>query len=133
MYCFHRTGLWLPVAALAMLCRPANATVKITSLTPTLASPQQIGANISWTAKGTDTNTGPLTFKFSVSPPGGTMTTVKNFNVGTLSGSAWKSMPFVWALTGIDGKYQVQVVAEDFTSGETATKTVAFIVTSPVS
>jgi len=124
---------WLSIAALAALCGPAHATVTITSLAPTLKSPQAIGVTVGWTAMATDTNAGPLTFQFNVAaPPSGTLATVKNFNVGTLSAGKWKSLPFSWALTGINGAYQVQVVATDFTSGESATKTVSFVVTSPV-
>src|SRR5580658_2359253 len=128
----RNSGWWLPVAALAMFCAPANATVTIVSLKPTLKSPQPIGATVGWTATATDTNTGPLTFQFSVASPGGTLTTTRNFNVGTLSGSTWKSLAYSWALTGIEGKYQVQVVVKDFSSGESATKTAYFVVTSPL-
>jgi arylsulfate sulfotransferase len=128
----RNSGWWLSIAVLAVLPVPANAAVSIVSLKPSLASPQTIGAAIAWTATATDTNSGPLTFQFNVAPPRGTLATVKQFNVGTLSGGTWKSLVFDWALTGMDGKYQVQVVAKDFTSGESASKTVTFIVTSPV-
>ncbi|MGO4881201.1 MAG: aryl-sulfate sulfotransferase [Bryobacteraceae bacterium] len=111
---------------------PAYATVHITSLQPTLPSPETVGATVGWSAAATDTNPGPLTFQFNVSPPGGTMATVKNFNVGTSAGSKWKSLEFAWALTGIDGSYEVQVVAKDFASGESDSMTVSFVVRSPV-
>jgi len=123
---------WLPIAALAGLAAPAHATVSVVSLQPTLASPQSIGATVGWTAKATDTNPGPLTFQFNVAPPDGTLTTVKQFNLGTLSGSTWKSPSFAWALTGINGTYQVQVVVKDWTSGESDSMTVSFVVGSPV-
>ena len=42
------------------------------------------------------------------------------------------SLPFDWALTGMDGVYQVRVVAKDFTSQETHSLTVSFTVTSPI-
>lgn len=127
-----RPGWCLPALILAALCAPAHAAVQIVSMKPALKSPQPIGATIDWTATATDTNTGPLTFQFNVAPPGGSMATVKQFNVGTLNGSTWKGQPFSWALTGVNGTYQVQVIAKDFTSGESATKTVSFTVTSPV-
>ena len=124
---------WLTIAAVGMGCAPADATVKLVSLTtPILNSPQPVGAIVDWAAQATDTNPGPIAFQFNVAPPGGALTTVKQFNVGTLSGSKWKSQAFAWALTGMDGTYQVQVVAKDFTSGESASKTVSFVVTSPV-
>jgi len=117
---------------LAVLSAPASASVSIVSLTPALRSPQPIGAIVGWTAKATDTDSGPLTFQFNVAPPNGTLATVKQFNVGTLSSGTWKSIAFAWALTGMDGTYQVQVVAKDFTSGESASKTASFTVTSPL-
>src|SRR5580692_5278702 len=123
---------WIPVAVLVILCAPARATVSIVSMKPSLASPQKIGAIIAWVATATDTNPGPVTFQFNVARPGGTLTTVKQFNVGTSSGGSWTSLTFDWALTGMDGTYEVQVVAKDFTSGESASKTITFIVTSPV-
>src|SRR5580698_10290670 len=128
-----RNSRWrLTIAALAVVSAPANAAVHVVSLTPSLASPQQIGAIVDWTAEATDTNPGPLTFQFNVAPPGGTLTTIKNFNVGTHIGSAWKSLVFAWAVTGTDGVYQVQVVVQDFTSGESASKTVEFVARSPL-
>src|SRR5580692_12017773 len=95
-------GWWLTMAALAVVSAPAHATVHIISLTPALASPQPIGATVDWAVAATDTNPGPLTFQFNVAPPSGTLATVKNFNVGTLSGSTWTSLTFDWALTGMD-------------------------------
>jgi len=120
------------MAVLAVFCAPASATVHITSLKPSLASPQPIGTMLGWTATATDTSSGPLTFQFSVAPPNGTLAMAWDFNVGTLNGSTWKGPEFPWALTGTDGTYQVQVVAEDFTSGETDSQTVSFTVTSPI-
>ncbi len=120
------------MAALAAVSAPASARVHVAALTPKLASPQPIGAIVDWTAKATDTNPGPLTFQFNVAPPNRALTTVKQFNAGTLSGRAWESPAFAWALTGTDGAYRVQVVAKDFTSGESDSLTVSFQVTSPV-
>jgi hypothetical protein len=123
---------WFAIAALAALSAPAYATVHLVSMKPTLGSPQPIGSTIGWTVAATDSNPGPLTFQFNVAPPRGKLTTARNFNAGTLSGGTWTSQAFEWALTGLDGTYQVEVVVKDFTSGESATKTVSFVVTSPV-
>ena len=50
-------------------CSAANATVSITSFTSSFQSPEPIGKTITWTAKATDTGTGPLTFQFNTSSP----------------------------------------------------------------
>jgi hypothetical protein len=80
---------WYLAALLAApLCVPAQATVQITSVTPSAKPPQLMGASITWTVKATDTNAGPLTFQFNVAPPGGSLALVKDFNVGTLKRAA---------------------------------------------
>jgi hypothetical protein len=53
---------------------------------------------------------------------------VKDFNVGTLSAGTWTGNPFVWVPTGLEGVYKVEVVAKDFTSGKSSSKTVGFVV-----
>jgi arylsulfate sulfotransferase len=115
-----RKGFLYPAALLAALCPPASATVQIVSVTPSAKPPQVIGTPITWTVKATDSNPGPLTFQFNVAPPGGSLALVKDFNAGTLSAGTWTSQPWLWAPTGIEGTYQIQVVIKDFTSGETA-------------
>lgn len=111
-------ALWMPV----------QASVVIESVNPSPASPQTIGQTITWTVTATDSNTGPLTFQFNVQAPGGREDMVKDFNVGTLSSGTWTAQPFVWTPTGIEGVYQINVMAKDFTSGETASSTVNFSV-----
>jgi arylsulfate sulfotransferase len=127
-----KTNLLLLVGLLALVSAPAFATVTIMSLTPSLASPQPIGAAVVWSATAQDSNAGPLTFQFNVAPPNGALATIRDFNVGTLKGGAWQAVQFDWGVTGTNGVYQVQVVAKDFTSGETDSLTVSFAVTSPL-
>jgi hypothetical protein len=118
--------LFSVIGALMALSAPAFATVKIVSMTPSLASGQPIGATITWTATATDTNAAPVTFQFNITPPQGKLTMVKDFNAGTLSAGTWTGNPFVWVPTGIEGAYKIEVVAKDFASGKSASKTVAF-------
>ena len=115
-------------ALLPALCVPALATVQITSFTPSVASPQVIGTSITWTAKATDSSAGPLTFQFNVAPPGGALALVKDFNVGTLKRGSWISMPFVWVPTGVEGRYQIQVVIKDFGTGQNSSMTAMYTV-----
>jgi hypothetical protein len=61
------------------------AAISLVSLTPLLASPQQIGKTITWTATATDANAGPLIFWPNVTPPRDQLTKVTDLNVGTLS------------------------------------------------
>ena len=116
------------IGLLAMLPAPAFATITIVSMTPSHASPQPIGKSITWTATATDTSKGPLAFRFNVTPPNGQLGMVDDFNTGALSSGTWTGNPFVWVPTGIEGTYKIQVVAKDFVSGQTASKTVTFTV-----
>ena len=123
----HAAGL------LALLATaPLYATVTIQSLEPNLASPQPVGTTVIWTVKATDSATNDLTFQFNVTPPKGALTMVKDFNIGTLSGSTWTSLPFIWDTIAGEGTYTIQVVAKDFVSGATATKTQTFVLGSRI-
>jgi len=124
---------------------PASATVQILSMTPSPKSPQAIGKTIAWTVTASDTHVGPLTFQFYVTAPGGAPFMVRDFNVGTPNASTWTSPAFTWLPTActsvnssgldelscepIEGIYSIEVVAKDFVSGETASKTAKFQVT----
>jgi arylsulfate sulfotransferase len=91
-----------------------------------VTSAQRIGTPIKWTVTATDSNSGPLTFQFNVAPPGVPLALFKDFNAGTLNLGTWTAQPFAWVPTGVEGTYQIQVVIKDFTSGETASKTLKF-------
>src|SRR5579862_4767698 len=99
---------------LALLCAPVYAGVSISSFTPSLASPQVLGTSITWTVTATDSASGPVTFQFNVTPPGGSLTMIKDFNVGTLSAGTWTAQPFLWVPTSVEGTYSIEVVAKDF-------------------
>ena len=133
------------IGLLAALSVPASATVQILSMTPSPKSPQVVGTTITWTATASDSHVGPLTFQFNVTAPGGSPFMARDFNPGTASSGTWTSQPFTWlpaACTNvmssgvdaftcdpIEGVYSIEVVAKDFTSGESTSKTVRFQVT----
>ncbi|HLY16754.1 MAG TPA: aryl-sulfate sulfotransferase [Bryobacteraceae bacterium] len=121
-------GSRLPAVLVAACCAPAFSAVSIVSLSPSVASPEALGTSISWTATASNTGKGKLTFRFNIAPPGGHLSMVADFNVGTLSSGTWTAPPFVWVPTAMEGVYRVQVVAKDFTSGAQASQTVSFTV-----
>ncbi|HTQ57591.1 MAG TPA: aryl-sulfate sulfotransferase [Bryobacteraceae bacterium] len=123
-----KNGFRILMGLLAGLVAPGYATVLITSMTPSSPSPQLIGSSITWTVEATDSNPGPLAFRFNVEPPGGAMALVKNFNVGNLTGGIWKAQPFLWFPTGIEGVYRIEVIIRDFTSGETDSETLTYTI-----
>ncbi len=81
----------------------------------------------------TDSNPGPLTFQFSSAYGTGAMSVIRNFNIGTSSAGVWTAQPFSWASIRGEGGYTIQVVAKDFATGETATQTVPFTLTTALS
>jgi hypothetical protein len=107
---------------------PALATVNISSMTPSVPSPQVIGTLITWTVTATNSNAEVLTFQFNLGPSGQALALVKDFNVGTVSGNTYTAQPFAWMPTA-EGTYDIQVVVKDFSSGETASKTLSYVVT----
>jgi hypothetical protein len=119
----HLAGL------LAAVCAPAHAQVSIVSMTPSVSAPRAIGTEVVWTVTATDSGPGPLTFQFNVALPGGSLAMERDFNAGTLSSGVWTSLPFAWSPTSFEGRYQIQVVVKDFTSGQSTSQTSSFQVT----
>jgi len=107
---------------------PASATVTISSLTPSLASPQNLGTSITWLAQATNTNPGVVTFQFNVGLSGGPLAVFKDYLPGASSGGVLNAQPFVWTPSGIEGTYEIEVVTKNFATGETASQTAMFTV-----
>ena len=101
----------------------------ILSITPSAASPQPLGTPVTWTVAATDTNPGPLTFQFNTAYGQHAFSLARDFNVGTPVSGTWTSPAFVWTTISAEGSYQIQAIAKDFTSGETATGTASFRLT----
>ncbi len=123
-----KAAAWCLAGLMAVLIPPAHAMVQIVSMTPSSGSPQNVGTPITWSVTATDTNPGPLTFRFEVAAPNHPPAMVKDYNVGALSGGVWVAQPFVWVPTGIEGVYKIEVFAKDYASGATAQRTFNFTV-----
>jgi hypothetical protein len=119
---------------LAMANIPLCATVKIVSMKPSVAPPQLLGTVVRWTVTATDSSTSNLTFQFNVAAPGSsTFSMVRDFNVGKLSAGVWTAQPFEWTSIAGEGIYTIQVIAKDFTTGDTAAQTANFRLQTRVS
>jgi hypothetical protein len=119
------------VALAAFGASSLHATVSITSFAPSVSSPQPLGTRVTWTPTATDSNSGPLTFQYSVSYGNGASSIVRDYYPGTLAAGSWTGPAFVWQEI-TEGAYRVQVIAKDFQSGETATASAVFTL-QPVS
>ncbi len=115
---------------IVMAAAPLPATVTIKSITPSVTSPQPVGTPVTWRVTATDTNANPLTFQFNVAYGSQPFALVSDFNIGTQSGKVWLSQHFNWATIAGEGAYTIQVIAKDFVSGETATQTASYTLTS---
>ena len=144
-----RSGFVCAGTLLAALCAPVYATVNITLIKPSVASPQPIGKNITYTITATDTNPGPVAFQLAVTAPGGAQMIIYDFNTGTNSAGTWTSPSMVWSpalctnvtqSTGVaaltcqqeEGTYQIQATAKDVKTGETNTKKAGYTINSLV-
>jgi hypothetical protein len=125
----------LHVAALlaALGIAPLPAAVTITSMTPSLASPQPLGTSVTWTVKAINSKPNSLVFQFNVTPPGGSSVLVRDLNIGTFSAGVWTSQAFPWATIAKEGIYVVQVVVKDSVTGDSANKSVNFQLNTRVS
>jgi arylsulfate sulfotransferase len=104
-------SLALILAVFGCLSAPLHATINV-SLTPSAASPQLLGTVITWTASATDSNPGPVTYKFELAMPGANQTfaSISDFNLeNTLN----------WTPNIVEGTYQIRVTARDYLAGET--------------
>src|SRR5580658_8580382 len=100
------------------LSTPLHATIQV-QLTPSPASPQPLGTVITWTATATDSNPGPVTFKFELAMPGAnpTFASISDYSLGnTLN----------WTPNIVSGTYQIRVTARDYLAGETAQAVIDF-------
>jgi hypothetical protein len=117
----------------AALCASSlHATITITSFTASLTTPQPLGTPVTFTATATDTNSGPLAFQYNISYSSNGYVMVSDFTPGAKAAGTWTAAPFPWTTIANEGTYHLQVVAKDFTSGQTATATLAFSFT-PIS
>lgn len=90
-------------------------------LSPSVPSPQPVGTTIVWTANSTGT-ANPVAYRYTISYLGSAHV-VRDFSV---------ARTFAWTPASLDGSYDVQVSARDNITGETASSTATFLITSRV-
>ncbi len=93
-------------------------------MTPSPASPQPVGAPITWTATAVDGEAGSLDYQFSVADSSGVYQVVQDYSELTT---------FTWAPSTSEGSFSMQVVARNKTAGETAQAQGPYTVVSRVS
>jgi arylsulfate sulfotransferase len=97
-----------------------GATIHVT-LASSPASPQPVGTTVTWTATISDTASGGHELQFSVAPSGGPAAIVRDFHTST---------SFPWTPSYSEGTYTISVVARNVSTGQTASNSAAFTITS---
>jgi arylsulfate sulfotransferase len=110
-----------------------QGAITISSISPTPLAPQPYGTPVTFTVSATDTNQGPVAFRFEVAYEKAAPVVCRNFDIGTLTAGVWTAQPFTYAHLGPEGTYTIIVTAKDFSSGQTATQSMSYALTSPVS
>lgn len=103
-----------------------QGSVTITSVTPSVPSPQPVGTKVTWTVTAADTDAGPLSYQYSVAfgvtPPAFQIS--RDFTV---------SNTFDWTPNKGEGIFAIRVIARDFAAGTTSAPVIVhFVVTTLV-
>jgi arylsulfate sulfotransferase len=118
---------WTRFAQAAVVCLTsgvAAAAVSAPSISPSLPAPQAVGTSVTFTASSTDTDAGPLRYRFRIRPAGGTFATVRDFSINA---------QLAWTPTDTDGIFEIEVTATNLTTGTTAASSLSYSVSPAVS
>lgn len=90
-----------------------------------LPSPQPVGTLVSFSASATDSNPGPVTYRFEVTAPGTfSFTLVRDFSLNST---------YDWYPTTPEGDYQIRITARDYLAGESSQTVIPFTLTTRIS
>lgn len=89
-----------------------------------MPSPQPVGTLISFVASATDTNPGPVTYRFEITPVGSsTFQTVRDFSLNN---------SYDWYPITPEGDYQIRITARDYLAGETSQTVIPHTLTTRI-
>ncbi len=101
-----------------------HATIAPVTLNASPASPQLLGTAIQLTASASDSDPGPLTYKWEVQAPGSSsFSLMRDFDLDTT---------FAWTPNHVEGTYRLRLTARDYLAGTSAQQVVAFRVNALV-
>jgi hypothetical protein len=110
------SALFLGIGAFSPIL---HATITDVQLVASPASPQLLGTDITLTASASDSDPGPITYKWEVLNPGfGAYSTIRDFDLDTT---------LTWAPNFADGGYQLRLTARDYLAGTSAQTVINFI------
>jgi arylsulfate sulfotransferase len=104
-----------------LMAVPAFGAISV-QLAPSPASPQHVGTPIQWTATASDSDSGTLNYQWKVGL-NGVAYVVRDF---------YSSNTLTWDPTENQGTFTITVTVENVSTGDTATASAPFVVTSNV-
>lgn len=100
-----------------------DAAVQVQA-TVSVPSPQPVGTLISFAASATDTNPGPVTYRFEITPAGSsTFQTVRDFSLNS---------SYDWYPITPEGDYQIRITARDYLANETSQTVIPYTLTTRI-
>jgi len=112
------------LSILTSLSAPLYATITQVKLKTSPSSPQLLGTAIQLTASASDSDAGPVTYKWEIQPPG--------FSTFSLMRDFALNKTFAWTPNYVEGTYQLRLTARDYLAGTSAQQVVAFPVKAVV-
>src|SRR6516164_7418236 len=110
--------LLLQISLILGASSAAYASILSARISPSLGSPQPLGTTIDLTASATDSDPGPLSYKWEVMTPGSLVfSTLEDFN---------QNNTFSWTPNYTEGIYRVRMTVRDHLAGTTAQVTGSF-------
>jgi hypothetical protein len=100
--------------AAAICVSSLGATVTTPSIGIQPVGPQPVGATLTLTTSATDTDAGPIRYRFRVRPAAGTFSSVRDFAPSTT---------LAWTPADTDGLFEVEVTAKNLTTSSMAVAT----------
>lgn len=115
------TATALLLAAFAM---PGQASAISVSLNPSIPSPAPVGTIVTWTASVPNAGTASIWYRFRAAAAGATLQMVRDYG---------PEYSLDWTVSDHEGTYQIEVSARNLDTGESATTTATYVMTSRVS
>jgi arylsulfate sulfotransferase len=109
----------LPILPMVAALSPSlHAAVSQVNLNASPAPPQLLGTTVQLTASASDSDPGPLTYKWEIQlPMASTFSSLRDFDVATT---------FIWTPNQVEGTYQLRLTARDYLAGTSAQQVLAF-------
>jgi hypothetical protein len=105
--------------AVAILSPSLYAAIANVKLNSSPASPQLLGTTVHLSASASDSDPGPLTYKWEVELPGASnFSVMRDFDL---------EKTFTWTPNYVEGTYRLRLTARDYLAGTSAQQVVAFV------